>query len=70
MTACVRRRTVPHANKNQVLWRDVLDTVLWWIIGVVIVVIAMGALVPSLYKRSTRRREKQLSYRAKRRIEL
>ena len=47
-----------------------MNTVLWWVIGIVIVVIVAGALTAELYGRATRRREKRLGHRPKRRIEL
>ena len=47
-----------------------LDAVLWWAIGIVLTLIVLGALVVELYGRSARRREKKLSHRPKRRIEL
>ena len=47
-----------------------MDTFLWWIIGVVVALILAGVLIPEFYGRSTRRREKRLSHRVKKRIEL
>jgi len=47
-----------------------LNTVLWWVIGIVIVLIVTGALTAELYGRTTRRREKRLGHRPKRRIDL
>ena len=47
-----------------------MDTLLWWIIGIVVAVLLAATLIPEFYGRSTRRREKQLSHRAKKRIQL
>lgn len=43
---------------------------LWWIVGVMLLLLLLGALVPGLVGRSERKREKRLNHRAKRRIEL
>ena len=47
-----------------------MDTLLWLIVAVLALLIALGAIVPSLLQRRARKRDKKLSYRAKRRIEL
>lgn len=47
-----------------------LNTVLWWVIGIVISVIVLGVVSVELYRRTTRKRERHLSHRPKRRIEL
>ena len=49
---------------------DRLDAMLWWIIGIVAGLLALGVIVPTLYGRSARKKEKRLSHRAKRRIVL
>ena len=46
------------------------DSALWFIISFLALILALGVLVPEIYGRSTRRKEKKLSFRAKRRIEL
>lgn len=58
------------AKRRRALREQSLNTVLWWVIGIVIVLILAGALTAELYGRTTRRREKRLSHRPKRRIEL
>jgi cytochrome c-type biogenesis protein CcmH/NrfF len=47
-----------------------VNTLLWWLIGTVIALILMAALGAEMYGRSARRRERRLSHRRKRRIEL
>lgn len=47
-----------------------LDTVLWWMIGIIVALVLLGGLLPELYGRSERKREKKLGKRSKRRIEL
>ena len=47
-----------------------LDSFLWWVIGITLALVLLGALIPELYGRAARKREKRLSHRPKRRIEL
>jgi len=47
-----------------------VNTVLWWVIGIVLALIMVGVVGVELYRRTTRKRERHLSHRPKRRIEL